>query len=244
MSPSDPKLTKEECSNLIIPSLVHATELKQCSLELYEKEHYPVAFSLYVLSLEEISKAMMCLYGAIGIYVVKRSDITSHGTKQRFLAHSMLTMSLFKWDKLADTFKTNFKDPKSKPISDDELPDELRDEMDEVLEFLMMSESMKESGFYIDIDEDGEPVMPDTIITKDSFPSFYMKSFGPFEINEGFLSNMTELSEFQELLMRPEVFSSLFPKTIRQHLSESITTTVKKYDEDSEIGSGDATDPE
>jgi AbiV family abortive infection protein len=176
--------------------------------------------------MEEISKALMCSYGSIGIYSVKRSNLTSHVIKQKFLSISLMTMTLLKWDKLASEIVKRFKDPKSKPISDDELPNSVKKEMDEVMEFMMDANRMKETGFYVDIDEEGEPVAPDEVITKDNFPSFYFDTIGPIEINKGVISNIDELSDYYNLIMRPDVFSKLFPKTINQQLSESIKTTV------------------
>jgi AbiV family abortive infection protein len=231
MSRKDPILSKKECEELIFPSLIHANELKQCSLQLYENEHYSVAFSLYILSMEEISKAFMCYYGAMGFYSVRKSNLTSHVTKQKFLSMSLLISTLMKWDQLGNILQVKMKDPKSKPMNMDDIPKEIKNEIEEVLEFLLAANYMKESGFYVDIDDKGELILPNEVITQNSFPSFYFELAGPLEINETVISNMKKLSEFHDLLMDPENFSKLFPKTINQQLSEYIKPLDNKKQE-------------
>lgn len=194
-------LTKGQCLSLIGPSFRQAKDLRQCSLLLYNNQYYSTSYSLYVLSLEEIGKALLCIGGNIGLLEVRKEHIHDHLIKQKvIIIFSMINRLMGLHEELLIIIENMNKEFQ---ISD--LPEDIQNDMFRIVKFLISAKELKEAGFYIDINGNGEIVIPRNNKEELEFPSFYFDDGFISGIEKKIMMISDEFKTFFDDLMDPEL---------------------------------------
>ena len=226
-------LTKDECRELIESALKRSNNLYQTSKILFNNEQYPVSYSLFVLSMEELSKAFLCILGSQGILEIKKRHLFKHENKQKFIGMLQMLFLMMHWEELHQVFFESMSDPNFKPKTEKDTPKELNEKMTEFMDFVFFASEFKEIGFYADLDEDGKAIIPDTEITKETFPSFYFEESSTYskDLDKNvFVTNIIKTNETFQKIIPHELINKIFPIPADKIINQIKTTVIKSED--------------
>ena len=226
-------LTKDECRELIEPALKRSNNLFKTSKILFDNEQYPVSYSLFVLSMEELSKAFLCISGSQGILEIRKRHLFKHENKQKFIGMLQMLFLMMHWKELHQVFLQSMIDLNFKPKTEKDTPKELNEKMTEFMDFVIFASEFKEIGFYADLDEDGKVIIPDKEITKETFPSFYFEEPSTYSKDfdkNVFVTNIIKTQENFQQIISPEIIKKIFPIPADKIINQIKTTVIKSED--------------
>jgi AbiV family abortive infection protein len=220
----DRVLTNDDCYNLIEPSLEQAKNLYNASHVLYQKKYYSIAYSLFILSLEEVGKALISSFGLYGILKIRTGDLYSHSCKQKM---SMLTIlgSIIFITKILPNILKEKNIPLEHLRKTSKFLASTENSLNEFFGVLFSAEELKEQGLYVSYDDENQLAIPTDNFERESFPSFYRRKDFISLWSKEILGGINEKKQIMEAAKM--IIPHKLPMTVREFLSYAIIEPMK-----------------